>query len=249
MQQGLKEHYQIAKHRLFLLDYDGTLAEIAPTPPQAAPTDELRDLLGQLASLPQTTVVIISGRDRTTLDNWLGDLPLHFAAEHGFWRKTPLAGWQFAGEGTDEVWKQPVARLMDQATRTFPGTFTEEKTTSLAWHYRALANDSRATQAAQSLLSELVPLQDKAGIRIINGNKVIEVQPFGTDKGTAAQYWLSQQKWEFILAAGDDVTDEDLLGAMPDSAFTFKIGYGESLARLRLSTPQALRDLLRSLLQ
>jgi trehalose 6-phosphate synthase/phosphatase len=229
---------------LFLLDYDGTLTELAPTPPEAKPSAVLLEILQQLTADPRNTVVIISGRDRDTLDGWLGDLPIHFAAEHGFWRKIPGVSWQYAGANHDEAWRGAVNQLMHNASKACPGTFTEEKTSSLAWHYRTATNDIQAAEATNYLISTLAHLQDSLGIRIITGNKVIEVQPLGTDKGTAAQHWLQQKQWDFVLAAGDDLTDEDLFAAMPATAYTIKIGPGETGARLRLATPQDLRQLL-----
>lgn len=74
----LENAYRESSRRLLLLDYDGTLVGIQARPEQARPDQELRYILGRLVSDPRNTVVIISGRDKDVLDEWLGDLNLHF---------------------------------------------------------------------------------------------------------------------------------------------------------------------------
>lgn len=245
METELVAAYQSAGHRIFFLDYDGTLVDLKPTPPEAAPTAKVVDTLRQLAADPRNTIVVISGRDRETLDTWLGDLPLHFAAEHGYWRKVAGEAWQATGIAND-AWKPVVTDLMTDANTTCPGATLEEKASSLAWHYRNAHNPQAATVTAERLLGALASNRDKLGIRVINGNKVIEVQAQGTDKGSAAQFWLGTKQWDFILAAGDDITDEDLLQAMPDKAITIKIGSAPSVARRRIASPAGLLVLLRT---
>ena len=90
----LRHDYQHARTRLLLLDYDGTLVRFHANPQRAQPDAELRQLLADLAGNPQNRVVIISGRDRATLDSWLGELPLDFIAEHGVWLRRAGADWQ-----------------------------------------------------------------------------------------------------------------------------------------------------------
>ncbi|RZL12710.1 MAG: bifunctional alpha,alpha-trehalose-phosphate synthase (UDP-forming)/trehalose-phosphatase, partial [Hymenobacter sp.] len=86
--------YHAAKQRLLLLDYDGTLVGFHANPQRAEPDQELRHLLRALAEQPNTRVVIISGRDRTTLDKWLGDLPIDFITEHGVWLRAAGQEWE-----------------------------------------------------------------------------------------------------------------------------------------------------------
>ncbi|KAK2962329.1 putative Alpha,alpha-trehalose-phosphate synthase [UDP-forming] A [Blattamonas nauphoetae] len=69
--------------RIFFLDYDGTLTKIVNDPMKAKPTQQIKNILRNLASLPRTTVFIVSGRDRRTLDEWFGDLPIGLVGEHG----------------------------------------------------------------------------------------------------------------------------------------------------------------------
>lgn len=84
---SLKLRYDQAAHRLVLLDYDGTLAAFKSKPEDAKPTPELIALLQRLADDPANHVVINSGRDHYTLEKWLGNLSVSFAAEHGAFYK------------------------------------------------------------------------------------------------------------------------------------------------------------------
>jgi trehalose 6-phosphate synthase/phosphatase len=75
--------YRKSARRLLFLDYDGTLAPIVLRPEDAAPNPGLLDLLRSLAAESKNTVVIISGRDRWTLQSWLGEVGADLVAEHG----------------------------------------------------------------------------------------------------------------------------------------------------------------------
>ncbi|MDA3937331.1 MAG: bifunctional alpha,alpha-trehalose-phosphate synthase (UDP-forming)/trehalose-phosphatase [Actinomycetota bacterium] len=96
--------YRSAKKRLLMLDYDGTLMSFAPRPEDVAPNQEVCDLLRALGSDPANEVVVISGRDRVTLDAWLGDLPVDIVAEHGVWLKGRSGEWVVIETMSDE-WK------------------------------------------------------------------------------------------------------------------------------------------------
>jgi trehalose 6-phosphate synthase/phosphatase len=248
MYPTITQAYRQATARLLLLDYDGTLADIKPTPPEAKPTPELLALLTQLAHQPHTTVVIVSGRNHTNLEEWLGELPLAFAAEHGLLsRDAGQKEWQ-AALAVDTSWKPEVQAAMQAGVDKAPGTFVEDKTDALVWHYRTATNENQAEGTKDQLLGTLQPLARRLGLRIICGSKVIEVQPAGVNKGLAAARWLNADSHpDFILAAGDDTTDEDLFKAMPEGAYTIKVGVGESVARFRVQAPANLLELLRTL--
>lgn len=83
-----------AQKRILFLDYDGTLVSFQNRPEQASPDEELKDIIRQLCDTPNLTVVIISGRDKTTLEKWFGSFKLDIVAEHGFWIKKGKNGNQ-----------------------------------------------------------------------------------------------------------------------------------------------------------
>src|SRR5687768_5821480 len=100
----MQKEYQAAPRRLLLLDYGGTLVGFHNNPQQAKPDDELLEVLGKLAANPQNQVVVISGRDRTTMEDWLGHLPLDFIAEHGVWLRRAGEEWRLFQEMRSD-WK------------------------------------------------------------------------------------------------------------------------------------------------
>ena len=89
----IKEEYKKAKSRLLFLDYDGSLIGFFPDPQDAGPDTDLIAILEKLSTDPKNRVVIISGRDKGTLDKWLGHLPIDIIAEHGVWLKEKHKGW------------------------------------------------------------------------------------------------------------------------------------------------------------
>jgi trehalose 6-phosphate synthase/phosphatase len=237
--------YVKARQRLFLLDYDGTLAQLAPLPELAKPTPKLLALLARLTADADNTVVIVSGRPRQTLDDWLGDLPVNLIAEHGFFTKKVGQDWQSA-KPEEQTWKEGVRTLMEQTAHTVPGSFVEEKSSALVWHYRQATEEDIGTKA-ELLISKLQPLAKANDLVAVPGHMIVEVRVGGVNKGLALKPWLADQTWDFILAAGDDATDEDIFAALPASAFAIKVGPGESKADLRVSSPTDLLDLLDSL--
>ncbi len=77
----------LLKNEYFFFDYDGTLRPFVKRPEDAKPDEEMKSLLLKLAENKNNKVVVISGRDRHTLQEWLGHLPIDMIAEHGVWTK------------------------------------------------------------------------------------------------------------------------------------------------------------------
>ncbi|HPJ01815.1 MAG TPA: bifunctional alpha,alpha-trehalose-phosphate synthase (UDP-forming)/trehalose-phosphatase, partial [Candidatus Limiplasma sp.] len=118
--------YQQTKNRVLFLDYDGTLVGFAPTPERARPTQELRQLLAKLAADAKNTVVIISGRDRWTMDEWFKGLNLHLIASHGLWTKNcSQCGWTMTVTLNND-WIDSVRHVLEVFSDRIPGSFIEE---------------------------------------------------------------------------------------------------------------------------
>jgi trehalose 6-phosphate synthase/phosphatase len=242
MEDQLKAAYTKAGRRLFLLDYDGVLAPLVDSPSAAIPSDEMKKIVRQLTGDQANLVVIISGRDRKTLDGWLGDLHVAMVAEHGAFRRQTSGGWVEI-TGASDVWKATVRERMEAASQGVPGAKIEEKETSLVWHW-AEADDEAGQHEAQRLGSGLAPAGQEYGLSITYGKKIVEVHHSSTDKGVAATWFCDQEDWQFVLAAGDDTTDEDMFMALPKTAYTIKVGQGDTAARLRIGSPQSFVRLL-----
>ena len=88
---------------------------------------------------------------------------------------------------------------------------------------------------------------DDKGLQLLPGDKVVEVKNMEINKGKAALSLVEQSDYDFIMALGDDFTDEDLFKALPDSAVTIKVGTGASSAKFFVRNPTEVRGLLASL--
>lgn len=238
-----------AQRLLLLLDYDGTLMPFASTPELAAPDLEVKKLLRNLAMRPRTSVHVLSGRTRQTLDHWLGDLPIGLHAEHGFWsRNHPGGRWEPITEHPLE-WKQEISPLLEQFTEATPGSLVEEKTGGFAWHYR-MADPIFGEMHARELCHRLEQVSLKLPVEVISGDKAIEIRSQGINKGIIGTRLISSvDESTTILAMGDDRTDEDLFGALDPNGYSVHVGPQPSQATYRVSDPAAARAFLTSILE
>ena len=83
--------------------------------------------------------------------------------------------------------------------------------------------------------------------RFCPGSKIVEVRTSGVNKGTAAMEWLSKGNYDFILAVGDDWTDEDMFPILPDSAYSIRVGFSGTHARYNIANPREVVRLLAQL--
>ncbi|HEX9046273.1 MAG TPA: trehalose-phosphatase, partial [Verrucomicrobiae bacterium] len=242
---SMMQQYRAAPRRALMLDYDGTLVPFAAEPKLAEPDAELLQTLTALGGDPANRVTIISGRSRRNLEEWFGHLPISLIAEHGAWLRNPGAGWRMLRAMTSE-WKERVRPILQLYVDRLPGALLEEKEYSLAWHYRR-ADPELASLRAKELVDDLAGYTRNIDVQVFEGNKVVEIRNTGINKGAGGLEWLSNQPPEFILAIGDDWTDEDLFRALPPSACTVRIGVGNTAARYYLNNPATVRRLLREL--
>ncbi|MCK4428722.1 MAG: trehalose-phosphatase, partial [candidate division Zixibacteria bacterium] len=190
---------------------------------------------------------IISGRDRETLDKWFGNRNLGLVAEHGVWIKDRGKSWETIEPLRDD-WKEQMRPVLEWYEDRTPGSFIEEKDFSLVWHYRK-AEPQLASIRARELKDALLQLTANLNLGVLEGSKIIEIKSVGINKGRAALHWLSKNTWDFILAIGDDWTDEDLFAVLPDSAYSIKVGLSPSKARFNLDSVAEVRLLLKQLVR
>ena len=243
--QELKEMFKASYKRLFLLDYDGTLVPLVRKPQLATPTQEIKDVLQKLGELENTKVVLISGRDKEQLDKWFGTLPITLVAEHGCWVKEPKEGWSTRCVKNNELIEK-VKKIMDLYIDRLPQSFIEEKDFTLVFHYRS-SDPEMASLRVKELTDELSSLIANTDYSILLGNKVVEVRPAGINKGTSALAFC--QDHDFILAIGDDITDEDMFRVLPQKAITIKVGITPSFARYHVLSHTKVLSLLRFMVE
>jgi trehalose 6-phosphate synthase/phosphatase len=234
-----------ASRRLILLDYDGTLMPLQSTPDKAKPNEPLMRLLQGLARLEDTDVGIISGRDYRELDLWFEKMPLLLSGDHGMRYRFMYEHWQSMVEPNNE-WKPPFKKLLYQFLDQMPGSIIEEKKYSIAFHYRQCEPDMVAIKRIE-LMDALHTIKGNSNLDIQLGHKMVEIKDASVNKGQAASLFAARQTYDFILIAGDDVTDETMFKALP-KAVSFKIGEGLTSARHRLYHLQDLTKILEALL-
>lgn len=233
--------YQNAERRLIMLDYDGTLVGFKDDPMDAAPTPELLKLLQSFCSDHRNKVVIISGRNRHTLEQWFGSIPnLALSAEHGACYKEQ-GTWHNNVEELE--WDENILATMQAFARKTPGAWIEHKDVALAWHYREV-DPWMGMLRAKQLMQDLFPICSAINLQILNGNKVVEVKPNNFSKGTEAERLTAQNSYDFMLAIGDDVTDESMFRSLPQDAITIKVGHISDEARYCLRTQKEVTPFL-----
>lgn len=229
----IRQAYLNSRKRLIVLDYDGTLAPFVSNPEDAVPTRELYNLLQTLSSDPENTVAISSGRDHSTLERWFGHLPILLAAEHGAFYKDN--GRWYNNLPEKESWNDEILHVIQEIISKTPGTRMEIKETAVVWHYRN-ANPWLASIREKELEDRLAEPCALLGLQIMKGNKIVEIKSPAYTKGSEAKRLMSKDTYDFILAIGDDVTDEDMFSALPPDAITVKIGSISDHARFNLQS-------------
>jgi trehalose 6-phosphate synthase/phosphatase len=243
-EKELIEAYRRSNERLILLDYDGTLVPFFDRPQDARPTDDVLDILEHLARDEKNTLILISGRGRENLSDWF-DIDMGYVAGHGVWMKEKSGDWEELKHLNDD-WKGEVRPIFERYVNETPGSFIEEKDFSLAWHFRVVDPELKLTRPRE--LVEDLDFIDSMNLQLMDVNEVVEVMNAGVDKRTAALHFLEKRDWDFILAMGDDWTDEDTFSVLPKTAYSIKVGARPTQARFSLDSSPFVLWLLRRLI-
>ncbi len=243
----LVEEYRDSKKRIIFLDYDGTLTGFHKDPQKAMPDAELYDIMKKLTSDKKNTIVVISGRDKETLSKWFKKYydNLAFIAEHGVWNKNPGDEWSMSSQ-IEKEWMDIIEPVLQNFVDRTPRAFIEYKNYSLVWHYRD-ADPDMGQQRAWELKDDLKNYIANLNLEIMDGDMVIEIKNAGINKGKAALSKIGESEFDFILALGDDWTDEYTFNSLPDSAFTIKVGSKSTAAKYYINDVPGVRDLLKQL--
>jgi trehalose 6-phosphate synthase/phosphatase len=236
------QSFSNAKKRLLFLDYDGTLVGFKANIEQASPDKELYSLIESLIADPLNDVVIVSGRNYQFLQKWFGHLDINLIAEHGAWTKVRGEQWESIPTLND-AWKKDFFPVLDIYTDRTPGSFIEEKDFSLVWHFRKVEEELGELRKNE-LLNNLRYLAEGKGLQLLPGNKVVEIKNIEINKGKSTLSFSQRKQYDFIIAIGDDHTDEDIFKALPESTITIKVGSYITAARYYLNNFTDVRRLL-----
>ncbi len=207
----IQKQIRSRKHLLFLLDYDGTLTPIAPTPRQATLSPQTKLVLRRLSRKPNISLAVISGRALADLKRMVGLRNLAYAGNHGLelrWHnrrrtvKIPRALKKALSE---------VTRILRKVRREFDGVVMEDKGLSLSFHYR-LVKAKRLTPLKKKFWNDVMPFVRSGTVRVVKGKRVFEIRPnVPWAKGHAALWFMKRLASASCLPIyiGDDQTDED----------------------------------------
>jgi trehalose 6-phosphate synthase/phosphatase len=244
--KALIKSYKNARNRLIFSDYDGTLVPFAEHPHLAKPDKRLNGLLEKIANDDKTDFVLISGRSKDTLQEWFGDNRIGLVAEHGVWIRRKDGEWRNPKK-FNKSWMSKIQPILEVYADRIPGSFVEVKEFSLVWHFR-MADPEIASLKAKELVDVLVNFTANIDVQILPGNKIIEVRNAGINKGDASLHWINKGQYDFIIAMGDDLTDEDLFRSMPESAYSLKVGSDKSQAKFIIRNIDDVLDLLEEMI-
>ncbi|WP_209330249.1 bifunctional alpha,alpha-trehalose-phosphate synthase (UDP-forming)/trehalose-phosphatase [Lunatimonas salinarum] len=237
--------FKEAERPIVFLDYDGTLVGFKSRPEDAYPDEELLEIVSGLAN--RCEVVLISGRDKETLGKWFENQKVEMIAEHGVWLKRgDQSEWELYAD-VDDGWKDDIRKVMDYYVLRTPGAFIEEKHHSLVWHYRKVES-GLGDLRMRELFSHLKYMASGHNLQVLEGNMVLEIKRPDINKGRAANSFMRGNEYDFILALGDDWTDEDTFKAMPKDSYTIRVGYDYTQANYNIKNPTEVRKLLKQLM-
>ncbi len=238
------------------LDYDGTLAEFAPTPEYVEPDPALLSLIGRLVRDPRLRVAVVSGRRLEHVQKLVPVPGVLLAGTYGIELRTP------DGQRQNRLDYQQVRPALEDLKPRWAaliagrdGFFLEDKGWALALHAR-FAADAEADAVLGTARRLAEASREAAGTelyRLLGGHKFLEIGPRLAHKGQTVDYLLDCYPWDGALPVylGDDDKDEEAFGVIQDRggiAIVVAPQPRSTQADLRLESPQAARRWLASLL-
>jgi trehalose-phosphatase len=233
--------------RLLSLDFDGTLAEIAPTPQAAWMPETFRKTLRALSRLPLTRLVLLSGRSVPDLKRKVRLPGLVYVGNHGLNFSPSAAGW---GTRSLKEWSHKTReahKRLQPLVGLWPGSLLEAKGPDLSLHYRRL----KLTQVRRLIPQALRAIEDLP-LDAYRGKSVLELKPKGAPgKGRAldrlASRFFPGPRAGVCVHVGDDTTDEEAFRAlrrMNRAALGLKVGPGPTRAHYRLKDLEEVHEFL-----
>ncbi|KWR89989.1 trehalose-phosphatase [Cupriavidus sp. IDO] len=225
----------IEPNTALFLDFDGTLADLAPRPELVQVEPELVGTLRALYERLDGALAIISGRPIVELDHFLQPLTLPAAGVHGAEFRTD--GGQMSkipAPGLD-----PLIPHLEALVHAYPGLRLERKSVAVAIHFRAVPELEGLVHAAVTDV-----MRHAVGLEALPGKMVVEIKPAGVDKGDAIAAFMKAPPFAQRLPvfAGDDVTDEAGFAAVRKlGGLGVLVGQRQTMASVSVTGPAALR--------
>jgi trehalose 6-phosphate synthase/phosphatase len=247
MLNKIKSNFMSSSRKLVMLDYDGTLIDFNDKPKLAIPSQRLNILIDNICKQKNTDVYIISGRDQKFLSKHFDNFNINLIAEHGYFKKHANENWLEPNFIENQDWMADILPIFEAFTDRTPGTFIEKKKTSLVWHYRKTDPELASERVVEfkTVLNSLASDE----LQILDIVKGIEVSRGTINKGKSVIDILSDTKYDFILCAGDDITDETMFESLSKETFSIKIGRKKTKANYFVDSPDELISVLERLIK
>lgn len=202
---------------LCAFDFDGTLAPIVAEPERACIPATVSRRLAILSE--HARVAIITGRSVEDASLRLDFLPEFVVGNHGI---EGIPGWENRAEAYRRLcqdWEQRLAPALDDRRIFDAGIWIENKTYSLAVHYRLARDRKQAERDLAGLFARLMP-----EAHVIGGKCVFSLMPSDTvNKGVALERLLDASGAPAALYVGDDVTDEAIFRLRRKNLLTVRV--------------------------
>lgn len=234
------------------LDVDGTLIEIAEAPDAVHVDEGVGSLLARLSESLDGALALASGRSLDVLDRFFAPLALPAAGLHGLERRS-AGGAVSRSDGSAAL--EPARRDLERFVGEHPGTLLEDKSATLALHYRRAATaEAPAREAMEQARAAL-----GSGYRVQEGKMVLELKPHRPNKRTVVEDFMAEAPFRDRVPVfiGDDITDEEgfeaaqsgggaaiVVGLEPDSSRESVAAYGLGGVRELHRWLEALRERL-----
>ena len=228
-----------------LLDVDGTILDIAPTPGEVIVPASLRRTLARLSRETGGALALVSGRSLEDLDRLFAPLRLPAVGGHGAELRASAGGEAEAGGAgpLDGDLREQLAGIADSA----PGVLIEDKGYALAVHYRLAPEQEGTVKQAVAAIQADWPQEP---FEILPGKAVLEIKPAGFNKGAAIRALMRHKPFagRRPVFIGDDTTDEPAFAAMPEfKGLGFSVGRNISGTAHCFATPSEVRGWLERL--
>jgi trehalose 6-phosphate phosphatase len=205
-----------------LLDIDGTLLDLAPTPREVWVPPDLAKTLPRLLARTSGALALVSGRSVNDID--LIFAPMQFPAVGGHGAEMRLLPDNESVSSHAPPMDKELKRRLAAIARLSPGILLEDKGYSLALHYRLAPHAEKAIYEAVSLIRADLP---DAPMEVLPGKSVCEIKHSGFTKATGVKQLMNHApfKGRRPVFIGDDVTDESVFAIMPDfNGLAFSVG-------------------------
>jgi trehalose 6-phosphate phosphatase len=229
-----------------LLDIDGTLLDLAPTPREVWVPPGLAITLSRLLARTSGALALVSGRSLNDID--LIFAPEQFPAVGGHGAEMRISGDSEAVATHAPPMDKELKLRLAAIARLSPGILLEDKGYSLALHYRLAPHAEKAIYAAVSLIRADLP---NAPIEVLPGKCVCEIKHSGFNKATGVRELMAHEPFRGRrpIFIGDDVTDETVFAIMPDlGGLAFSVGRRAQGVAGHFDEPRDVRDWLAHLL-